>query len=77
MPNAKETGLITAETQVEEIMEQYPKAVRYFLERNIVPIFCVGAFPDNLGRLLQTNRIDNQEAFIQELNQFIRREYPL
>jgi len=44
--------IITAETQVEDIIEQYPKAVSYFIQNGINCISCVGPFPTTLGKLL-------------------------
>ena len=62
---------ITAETQVEDIIEQYPEAVSYFIQNGINCISCVGPFPTTLGKLLTMKKVEDIDGFIKGLNEFI------
>jgi hypothetical protein len=63
--------LITAETQVEEIMEKYPQTVAYFIKNKVSPFSCAGAFPKTLGELLAARNVGDAAGFIKGLNEMI------
>lgn len=63
---------VTRKTRVEELVEQYPEAVPYFIRHGVSPIFCDGAFPTDLGRLLEIKKVPNPDSFIKCLNHFLR-----
>ncbi|AFV12357.1 hypothetical protein Tph_c21640 [Thermacetogenium phaeum DSM 12270] len=52
-------------------MEQHPEVISYFIEQGINPIFCVGAFPGCLGKLLEIKGVPNPDAFIRGLNDYL------
>jgi hypothetical protein len=62
---------ITSETPVEEIVGQYPAAIRYGIEHGVSLFSCAGAFPRPLGELLRAKGIEDVEAFIAGLNDFL------
>ena len=63
--------MITADTQVEKIMEQYPQMVSYFIQNGVSPISCAGAFPTTIGKLLAIKKVQDIDGFIKGLNDFI------
>jgi hypothetical protein len=66
--------MITSETQVEEIVENYPEAVKYFIIKGVTPFFCSGAYPANLGELLDRKKVQDKEGFIRGLNAFLEEQ---
>ena len=65
-------NFITADTQVEELMDKYPETVRYFIMNKVSPISCAGAYPTPLGEMLTAKKVQNIEDFINGLNDFIK-----
>ena len=63
--------MITSDMQVEKLMEQYPRAVSYFIQNGVSPISCAGAFPTTLGKLLEMKKVQDIDGFIEGLNDFI------
>ena len=63
---------VTRETLVEELVEQYSEVIHYFIQNGVSPIFCAGAFPSDLGRLLEIKKVPNPDSFIKGLNHFLR-----
>ncbi len=49
-----------------------PGIVSWFILHGVSPFSCYGAFPDTLGRLLELKQVPDANAFIQELNDFLR-----
>lgn len=64
--------MITSETQVEELIEHYPEAVKYFIMNGVTPFFCSGAYPANLGKLLDLKKVQDKDRFIRGLNAFLK-----
>ena len=64
--------MITRDTQVEEIVN-IPGIVSYFIQNGVSPITCSGAFPQTLGRLLEIKKVPDPEAFIDGLNNFLKK----
>jgi len=62
---------VTSDTQIEEVMDRYPKAVAYFIEKGVSPISCSGAFPKSLGEFLKIKKVEDIENFVNGLNDFI------
>ena len=62
--------MITKDTPVEEIMQKYD-VLTYFLENGVSPFSCAGAFPQNLGKLLEIKKVKDPDAFIAGLNAWI------
>lgn len=63
--------LITADIQVEELMDKYPETVTYFIMNRVSPVSCAGAFPKSLGEMLASRNVPDIDAFIKGLNEFI------
>lgn len=59
--------MYTKDTPVEDVLCS-PGAATFFVERGISPFSCSGAFPGTLGSFLEHKKIQNIDAFIQELN---------
>ena len=66
-----ESGMITRDTQVEQIV-RIPGIVSYFIQRGVSPVTCSGAFPQTLGRLLEIKKVPDPKVFIAELNAFLK-----
>ncbi|MDI3509171.1 MAG: hypothetical protein PWP55_1363 [Clostridiales bacterium] len=62
--------MITKDTPVEEILQKYD-VLAYFLENGVSPFSCAGAFPQNLGKLLEVKKVKDPDAFIDGLNKLI------
>jgi len=62
--------MITKDTSIEEIIQKYD-VLTYFLENGVSPFSCAGAFPQNLGKLLEIKKVKNPDAFIAGLNALI------
>jgi len=63
--------MITADSRVEEIVQQYPKAVGWLVKRGIVCTVCSEPFWGSLGELMEAKKIKNQDRVIVELNEFL------
>lgn len=72
MENGK--TLITADKQVEELMEKYPETCTYFIMNKVSPISCAGPYPTTLGELLTKKKVQNFDAFIKGLNDFLEQK---
>jgi hypothetical protein len=62
---------ITADIQVEELMDQYPETVTYFIMNKVSPISCAGAYPKTLGEMLASKKVEDIDGFIKGLNDFM------
>jgi phosphoribosylamine-glycine ligase len=72
MTNDNQPGMtITAESRVEEIVEQYPKAVGWLVGKGVVCMVCGEPFWGTLGELMEKKRIEDPEGVIIELNEFL------
>ena len=69
MKNSRVT--ITADIQVEELMDKYPETVTYFIMNKVSPVSCAGAYPKTLGEMLASKKVEDIDEFIQGLNDFI------
>jgi hypothetical protein len=63
--------IITANTQVEKILDLDPGIVRYFILNKVRPFTCGGAYPKTLGDLLATAKVEDAEGFIAGLNAYV------
>jgi hypothetical protein len=63
--------MITRDTQVEDLLTSQG-VIPWFIEHGVSPFSCFGAFPHSLGRLLELKGVEDVEAFIAELNAFLR-----
>ena len=63
--------VITADAQVEDIMDNYPDSVTYFIMHKVSPISCAGAYPNTLGEMLAMKEVQDIEGFIEGLNDFL------
>jgi hypothetical protein len=66
--------MVTLETKVEELVNTYPEAIGYGIENGVSLVFCVGAFPATLGELLRIKKVADPKAFVDGLNEYLRRE---
>ncbi len=63
--------MITRETQMEDLLKTQG-VITWFIQRGVSPFSCYGAFPDTLERLLELKGVQDVEAFIRELDDFLR-----
>ena len=63
--------MITRDTQVEDIVK-IPGIVSYCIQHRVSLITCSGAFHQTLGRLLEIKKVPDPDAFIEELNVFLK-----
>jgi hypothetical protein len=63
--------MITRDTQVEEIVK-IPAIISYFIQKGFSPITCSGTYSKTLGRLLEIKKVPDPDAFIEELNKFLK-----
>lgn len=63
--------IITADIQVEELMDKYPETVMYFIMNKVSPVSCAGAYPKTLGEMLASRNIEDIDGFIKGLNDFM------
>jgi hypothetical protein len=66
--------MITLDTPVEELVNDYPQAIGYGIEHGVSFIFCVGSFPATLGELLRIKKIADPKAFVDGLNEYLEKE---
>jgi len=64
--------MITLETNVEDIVKDYPQAITYGILNGVSLVYCVGAFPTTLGDLLRIKKIADPKVFVDGLNQYIK-----
>ena len=63
--------MITRNTRVEDIMK-IPGIMFYFIERGVSPITSDGAFPRDLGRLLEIKKVPDPDGFIEGVNTYLK-----
>jgi len=63
--------MVTKDTLVEDIVH-IPGVVSYFIQQGVSPVTCTGAYPQNIGRLLEIKKLPNPNAFIEGLSAFLR-----
>jgi len=66
--------MITLDTSVEDLVNNYPQAIGYGIEHGVSFIFCVGSFPATLGELLRIKKVADPQAFVDGLNGFLGNE---
>ncbi len=59
---------VTKDTMVEDIF-QIPGVMQYCLENRVSLFSCAGAYPQSIGCLLDKKNVQDQDAFIEGLNQ--------
>jgi hypothetical protein len=67
---------ITADIQVEELLEKYPQTVGYFIMNKVSPFSCAGAYPKTLGEMLTARNVPDAAGFIRGLNELIEKKTP-
>ena len=63
---------ITPDTQIEELVETYPEAVRFLTKRGIRCIRCGEPIWGTLKELLLKDGVENPSLLVDELNVFLR-----
>ncbi|MEA4902690.1 hypothetical protein [Desulfitobacterium sp.] len=66
--------MITKETLVEEILQE-SDVITYFIQNRVSPFSCAGPFPQSLGKLLAIKNVNDPEAFIAGLNDFLAKRH--
>lgn len=61
----------TLDSLIEDIIEQYPQSVSYFIQNGINPIYCSGAYPSTLRKFLEVKKVQKKDEFVKGLNDFI------
>ena len=64
--------MITGDMYVEDIVSQYPEAVPFLMERDIIAIKCGAPVWGTLNELLDEKEIKDKETLIDELNKFLK-----
>jgi hypothetical protein len=59
--------MITADDNVEELLEKYPEANRFLMKRGVICVQCGETYWGKLGDLIDEKKLDKQEI-IAELN---------
>ena len=62
---------ITLDSLIEDIIEQYPQSVSYFIQNGVNPIYCSGAYPSTLRKFLEMKKVQKKEEFVEGLNIYI------
>lgn len=63
--------MVSADSFVEDLVLDYPAAVGFLLERNIVCIKCGEPIWGTLRETLQRGKVTDIERFVEELNEFL------
>ena len=63
--------MIDGEMYVEDIVSNYPDAVKFLMDRDIICIKCGAPVWGTLNELLEEQNVENTDAFIRELNDYI------
>jgi hypothetical protein len=63
--------MITLETKVEDIVNDYPHAITYGILNGVSFVFCVGTFPATLGDLLRIKKVADPNVFVKGLNEYL------
>lgn len=62
---------VTLDSNVEELVEAYPKASSFLADRGVVCIRCGEAYWGTLGELMASKHIPDPEALVADLNAFV------
>jgi hypothetical protein len=62
---------IGLDTKVEEIIG-IPGIVGFCIQKGVSLITCSDVFPETLGRLLQIKKVRDPEAFVDDLNDYLK-----
>jgi len=63
--------MVTLETTVEDLVNNYPQAIEYGIENGVSLVFCVGSFPATLGELLRIKKVADPKVFVDGLNKYL------
>lgn len=63
--------MITAQTQVEDLIAQHPDAIGFLMDRGVVCLVCGEPFWGALGELLAQKRVADPEAVLADLRAFL------
>ncbi len=64
--------MITGDMYVEDIVKDYPDAVVFLMERDIIAIRCGAPVWGTLDELLEEKGIEDKEGLIKELNKHLK-----
>lgn len=64
--------LVSLETPVEELVEDYPASIRFLADRQIMCVVCGEAFWGSLGALIDQKGFSNAEQIVTDLNAYLR-----
>jgi hypothetical protein len=62
---------ITRDIPVEELVEEYPAAIRFLAERHILCVVCGDVYWGTLGELMAQKDIPDPDGVVAELNAFL------
>lgn len=68
---AKDQAEITLDSSVEKLVEEYPKAVGWLVERGVICVVCGEPFWGTLGELIRQKNVPDPGSLIRELNEFL------
>lgn len=63
--------MINGEMYVEDIVKDYPDSVKFLMDRGIICIRCGAPVWGTLYELLESRNIEDKDALIKELNEFL------
>jgi len=62
---------ITLDLPVEELVEDYPRAIGFLAERHILCVVCGEAYWGTLGELIAQKRLTDPAGLVADLNAFL------
>ena len=66
---------ITLDTQIEDLVRDFPEAVGFLTRHGIRCIRCGEPLWCSLGELLEQERIEDPHPFVAELREFLKRKH--
>ena len=66
---------VAADTSVEDIAMNYPKAVSFLTEHHVRCIRCGEPLWCSIGELFEQDKVENPQQLLDELNQFLDETY--
>jgi methionine synthase II (cobalamin-independent) len=66
--------LVTLDTQIEDLVLQYPKSVHFLTKNGIRCIRCGEPLWCSLGELLEDEKVENPQELVDGLNQFLEEQ---
>ena len=69
----KRTIEITLDTPVEKLVETYPQAIGWLVQKGLTCVVCGEPFWGTLGELMERKAVANPNAVIKELNEWLNK----